>query len=138
MGAPAKPIRLMVFLLILKSLCNLSNENLIEQWSENIYFQYVGEEQYFQPSIPCVPTELVAFSQPIGEPDVELVLKESIRINQPPKDTDGLDFVSIESTVQEKNITYPTDDKLYKKSLLNAGILQIKRTQIFANLTHKR
>ncbi len=61
---------------------------------------------------------MVAFSQPIGEPDVELVLKESIRINQPPKDTDGLDFVSIESTVQEKNITYPTDDKLYKKIII--------------------
>ena len=61
MGAPAKPIRLMVALLILKSVRNLSDENLIEQWAENIYFQYVGGEQHFQPSIPCVATELVAF-----------------------------------------------------------------------------
>jgi IS5 family transposase len=118
MGAPAKPIRLMVALLILKSLRNLSDENLIEQWSENIYFQYVGGEQYFQPSIPCVPTELVAFRQRIGEPGVELILKESIRINHPPKDGDGADLVSIDTTVQEKNITYPTDDKLYKKIII--------------------
>ena len=86
MGAPSKPIRLMVSLLILKSLRNLSDENLIEQWSENIYFQYFGGEQHFQPSIPCVPTELVAFRQRIGEPGVELILKESIRINHPPND----------------------------------------------------
>lgn len=54
MGAPAKPIRLMVSLLILKSLRNLSDENLVEQWSENIYYQYLSGEQHFQPSIPCV------------------------------------------------------------------------------------
>lgn len=61
MGAPAKPIRLMISLLILKSLRNLSDENLIEQWTENIYFQYVGGEQYFQPSTPCVPSVLIPF-----------------------------------------------------------------------------
>ena len=118
MGAPVKPIRLMVSLLILKSLRNLSDENLIEQWAENIYFQYVGGEQHFQPSIPCVTTELVAFRQRIGEPGVELILKESIRINQPPNDSDGADTISIDTTVQEKNITYPTDDKLYKKIII--------------------
>ena len=40
MGKPAKPIRLMVSLLILKYVRNLSDENLVEQWAENIYFQY--------------------------------------------------------------------------------------------------
>jgi IS5 family transposase len=43
---------------------------------------------------------------------VELILKESIRING--KDGKGK-TLSGDSTVQEKNITYPTDDKLYKK-----------------------
>ena len=116
MGAPAKPIRLMVSLLIIKSLRNLSDENLIEQWAENIYYQYVGGEQHFQPSTPCVPIELVAFRQRIGEPGVELILQESIRINKPPKDNNTGDIVSIDTTVQEKNITYPTDDKLNKKN----------------------
>ena len=45
MGAPTQPICLMVSLLIIKSLRNLSDENLIEQWAENIYYQYVGGEQ---------------------------------------------------------------------------------------------
>ncbi|MEJ7681057.1 MAG: transposase [Segetibacter sp.] len=58
MGKPAKPIRLMVSLLILKHVRNLSDENLVDHWAENIYFQYFSGEQHFQPNIPCVPTEL--------------------------------------------------------------------------------
>src|SRR4051812_25465215 len=65
MGKPSKPIRLMVSLLILKYLRNLSDESLVEQWSENLYYQYFSGEQHFQPSIPCVATELVAFRQRI-------------------------------------------------------------------------
>jgi len=115
MGKPAKPIRLMGSLLILKHLRNLSDENLVEQWSENIYFQYLSGEQHFQPNIPCVPTELVMFRQRIGEAGMELILKESIRVNEPPNDGSDNIVVSVDTTVQEKNITYPTDDKLYKK-----------------------
>ena len=115
MGKPAKPIRLMVSLLILKYVRNLSDENLVEHWSENLYYQYFSGEQFFQPNIPCVPTELVAFRQRIGEEGVELILKESIRVNDPPEDGSGAVVVSVDTTVQEKNITYPTDDKLYKK-----------------------
>jgi len=114
MGKPSKPIRLMVALLILKYVRNLSDESLIEQWSENIYYQYFSGEHHFRPAIPCVPTELVAFRQRIGEAGVELILKESIRVNEPPDDG-AATVVSVDTTVQEKNITYPTDDKLYKK-----------------------
>lgn len=123
MGKPAKPIRLMVSLLILKYLRNLSDENLVDQWSENLYFQYFGGQQNFQPNIPCVPTELVAFRQRIGEEGIELILKESIRINEPPDDGDYGVVVSVDTTVQEKNITYPTDDKLYKKIIKKCWII---------------
>lgn len=124
MGKPAKPIRLMVALLILKQVRNLSDENLVEQWSENLYYQYFCGEQFFQPHIPCVPTELVAFRQRIGEQGVELILQESIRVNKPPKDDENLGaVVSVDTTVQEKNITYPTDDKLYKKIIKKCWII---------------
>jgi IS5 family transposase len=42
-------------------------------------------------------------------------LQESIRVNDPLKDNNEGIVVSVDTTVQEKNITYPTDDKLYKK-----------------------
>lgn len=61
---------------------------------------------------------MIAFRQRIGEPGVELILQESIRVNKPPKDNDEGELVSIDTTVQEKNITYPTDDKLYKKIIV--------------------
>ncbi len=34
-GRPAKPIRLMVSLLMLKHIRNISDESVVEQWSEN-------------------------------------------------------------------------------------------------------
>lgn len=114
MGKPAKPIRLMVALLILKYVRNLSDENLVEQWSENLYYQYFSGEHQFKAGIPCVATELVAFRKRIGEGGMELILKESIRVNEPPDDGNPT-VVSVDTTVQEKNITYPTDDKLYRK-----------------------
>lgn len=129
MGKPAKSIRLMVSLLILKYLRNLSDENLVAQWAENIYFQYFSGEQFFQPKLPCVPTELVAFRQRIGEEGVELILKESIRINEPPdSNNSGGTVISVDTTVQEKNITYPTDDKLYKKIIKKCWIIADKES----------
>lgn len=112
MGAPAKPIRLMVSLLILKQLRNLSDESMVEQWSENSYYQYFSGEKYFASQPPCAATELVEFRKRVGEEGIELIFKESIRING----KDGQkDILSADTTVQEKNIAFPTDDKLYKK-----------------------
>ena len=35
-GRPAKPIRLMVGLLLLKHIRNISDESMVEQWCENV------------------------------------------------------------------------------------------------------
>lgn len=112
MSKPAKPVRLMVALLILKQLRNLSDENIVLAWSENLYFQYFSGEQNFVPRLPCSSTELVEFRKRIGAEGVELILKESIRVNGKDGDEGTL---SADTTVQEKNITYPTDTKLHKK-----------------------
>jgi IS5 family transposase len=115
-GRPAKPIRLMVGLILLKHIRNLSDESIVEQWSENMYYQYFTGEFKINSCAPCSSTELVVFRQKIGEQGMELILKESIRINNDvtPIDKNNL-ILSIDTTVQEKNITYPTDDKQYKK-----------------------
>jgi IS5 family transposase len=60
-GRPAKPIRLMVGLFMLKHIRNLSDENLVEQWSENNYYQYFCGQTYFLPGVPCEASELVHF-----------------------------------------------------------------------------
>lgn len=127
MGKPAKPIRLMVSLLILKQLRNHSDENLVLAWSENLYYQYFGGEQYFVPGEPCSSTELVEFRKRIGAEGVELILKESINVNGKDSDEDNL---SADTTVQEKNITYPTDTKLHKKII--AKCIGIAKTEAVA------
>jgi transposase, IS5 family len=112
-GRPGLPIRLMVSLLLLKHIYNLSDESLVEQqWVMNPYFQYFSGCEFFQTHQPCAASELVHFRNRIGEEGVQKILKHSI-------DKHGDDAkektVSIDTTVQEKNITFPTDAKLHKK-----------------------
>ena len=114
-GRPSKPIRLMCGLLILKHLRNLSDESVVEQWSENAYYQYFCGMQEFAPGVPCASSELVHFRHRIGEKGIELIFQESIRVNNEGDDDEHHDVAFIDSTVQEKNITYPTDAKLHKK-----------------------
>ena len=111
-GRPAKPIRLMVSLLMLKHIRNISDESVVEQWFENIYYQYFSGEKSYACAAPCEASELVHFRNRIGTAGIELILKESIRING--KDGQQQDATT-DTTVQEKNITYPTDNKLHRK-----------------------
>lgn len=102
-------------LLILKHLRNISDESVVEQWSENAYFQYFCGMHEFVPSFPCASSELVHFRKRIGEKGMELILSESIHVNDDKSDDDHHATAFIDSTVQEKNVTYPTDAKLHKK-----------------------
>ena len=111
-GRPAKPIRLMVGLLILKHLRNLSDESVVEQWSENVYYQYFCGLEEFVSVAPCASSELVHFRKRIGESGMELIFQESIRVNGDDSDEP---HVNVDTTVQSKNITFPTDTKLQKK-----------------------
>ncbi len=129
-GRPAKPIRLMCGLLILKHLRNLSDESVVEQWSENAYYQYFCGEHEFVPSYPCNASELVHFRHRIGEAGVELILAESIRVNDDDPSGKGDKTAFIDTTVQEKNITYPTDAKLHRKIIKKC--LQISHKEGFA------
>lgn len=133
-GRPAKPIRLMVGLLILKHLRNISDESVVEQWSENNYYQYFCGETSFVCAVPCEASELVHFRKRIGEQGIELILQESIRINGKDKDDD---HVSLDTTVQEKNITFPTDAKLHKKIIKKCSQIA-EREQIAVRQTYTR
>ena len=80
-GRPSKPIRLMTGLLMLKHLRNVSDEQVVVQFTENDYYQYFCGLEAFSISAPCASSELVHFRHRIGEEGMELILKESIRIN---------------------------------------------------------
>jgi IS5 family transposase len=113
MGQPAKPVRLMVGLLILKQLENLSDEVVVERWCENPYYQFFCGMATFQWALPCHPTDLVYFRKRIGKEGAEKLLSYSFHIH--PEKIRKAEEVIFDTTVQEKNITYPTDAKLAVK-----------------------
>ena len=134
-GRPAHPIRLMTSLLILKAVYNLSDEMLVERhWEMNVYFQYFGGLSLQQWGQPCAASDLVHFRQRIGEQGVEKIFKHSIDSHG----KDALDpHVSIDTTAQEKNITYPTDAKLHKKIIDKCAKIA-KRYGIVPRRSYKR
>jgi IS5 family transposase len=111
-GRPAKPIRLMVGLLLLKQLENLSDERVVEAWVANPYFQAFCGETRFQWQFPCNPSDFVYFRKRIGEDGARLIFEVSVALHgEAAKEAE----VTVDTTVQEKNITFPTDTKLLTK-----------------------
>ena len=111
-GRPSKPVRLMVSLLLLKQLFNLGDETVVSAWVHNPYWQYFSGYSTFQWKFPIEPTDLVHFRNRIGKQGIEKIFKMSIDLHgKASLETE----VVIDTTVQEKNITYPTDVKLHKK-----------------------
>jgi len=105
-GRPAKPIRLMVSLLLLKQIFDLGDETVVAGWVQNPYWQYFSGETVFQWRLPVEPSDLVHFRDRIGEAGVKRILQMSIALHG----RKALEKeVVIDTTVQEKNITYPTD-----------------------------
>ncbi len=108
-GRPSVPTRTMVGLLMLKSMFNEADETLIPKWVENPYWQYFCGEQFFRHDPPCDPSDLVHFRKRIQKNGHEYILKVSADLHGKSSQEE---MVAIDTTVQEKDITFPTDAKL--------------------------
>ncbi len=121
----------MVGLLLLKQLEDLSDEAVVVQWKRNPYYQAFCGMNDFMRELPCHSTELVHFRNRIGPTGFEKIFQMSVGLH-------GKlaleDTVNIDTTVHEKNITYPTDSKLTIKiinrlnKLAKAHGIQQRRT----------
>ncbi len=134
LGKPSKPICLMVGLSILKHLEDLSDEVLIQRWIQNPYYQSFTGEIEFQWQLPCDPSDLTYFRKRIGNEGFEKVLAASIALHQEKAIEDEM---CIDTTVQEKNITFPTDAKQYRK--IHGQLLKMARAEgIVLSRSHEK
>jgi len=113
-GRPRLPIRLMSALLYLKHAFNLSDEEVVERWAENVVWQYFSGQTYYEPRLPCDATQVGRFRTAIGEAGVEELLKATIDTAVTTKAVRPAEFerVIVDSTVQEKAIAHPVDSRL--------------------------
>ena len=129
LGAPAKSIRLLVGLHYLKHTFNESDESLLERWVENPYWQHFCGFTTMQHKLPLHPTSLTKWRQRVGAAQLVGLLEETIALAVREKQVTKRELaqVNVDTTVQEKNITHPTDSKLYHTAIVKLGRAAKKR-----------
>lgn len=118
-GAPAKPIRLVVGILMLQHMSGLSDEEVVIGWVQNPYWQYFCGYDYLQWSFPLNPSSLSRWRKRLGEKGLKKILQMTINVALKQKllSKNSLKSVIVDTTVMVKNVTYPTDAKLYYRGI---------------------
>ena len=70
-GRPKLRIRLIASLLYLKHSFNLSDEELVVRWSENVLWQFFNGMDYYEHRLPCDATQIGRFRRDLGEDGME-------------------------------------------------------------------
>ena len=117
-GMPPLPTRLMAGLAILKYTFDLSDDAVCERWVESPYFQYFCGEEFFCHELPLDRSSLTRWRQRMGEERIASLLQESLAVAvktgaMKPEDTRR---VIVDTTVQPKNVMFPTDAKLINRA----------------------
>ncbi|MDE2075412.1 MAG: IS5 family transposase [Alphaproteobacteria bacterium] len=117
-GRPPLPTRLMAGLAILKHAYDLSDEGLCERWVENPYYQFFCGEEFFQHRLVFDRSSLTRWRQRMGEEKLQALLQESLSVatkTEAIKPSD-LNRVIVDTTVQPKNVMFPTDARLLNRA----------------------
>ncbi len=117
-GCPAKATRLMVGLQYLKHIYGMSDEAVLRRWVENPYWQYFCGAIYFEHQLPIDPSSMTRFRRRIGESGCELILQATVAAGLKSKTIKPahLKRITVDTTVQEKAVSFPTDSKLLNRS----------------------
>ena len=122
-GAPGKAIRLMVGLHYLKYAFDESDESMVARWVENPYWQYFCGYTHMQHECPIHPTSMTKWRNRVGAERLEKLLQETIHLAVRERLLPRRDLarVTVDTTVQEKNIAFPTDSRLLYKAIRKLG-----------------
>jgi len=108
----------MAGLAILKHTYDLSDEVLCERWLENPYYQFFCGEEFFQHRLVFDRSSLTRWRQRMGEEKLQALLQESLSVATQTgaiKPSD-LNRVIVDTTVQPKNVMFPTDARLLNRA----------------------
>lgn len=123
-GRPGTASRFIVGLLLLKHIYGLSDEGVCERWVYDPYFQHFTGEEFFRHAFPHERSGLSHWRQRIGD-RLEVLLQESLRVAHDAGALKKSDLarITVDTTVQPKNVTHPTDAKLMLKAIEQLGRL---------------
>jgi IS5 family transposase len=135
-GHPPLPIRLACGLMILQHMFDLSDEQVVERWVENPYWQAFCGYDFLQWKLPAHPTSLTHWRQRIGAQGVEKILQLSVSVALRTKTVTPVELTKAisDTTVMPKAITHPVDAKLIRRSIerivraAKAAGIQVKRS----------
>ena len=113
----------MISLLLLKQQHDLSDDQVVERWVENPSWQFLRGEHELHWSAQVASSDLTHFRKCLGKNGSERLLKLSIDLFHPKIKEEE---VVVDTTVQEKYITFPTDAKLAKKVIDTCRKIAIK------------
>jgi IS5 family transposase len=117
-GMPPLATRLMAGLALLKYTFDLSDDETCARWVENPYFQYLCGQEFFCHELPFDRSSMTRWRQRMGEERIAALLQESLSVAvktgaMKPQDTRR---VIVDTTVQPKNVMFPTDAKLIDRA----------------------
>jgi IS5 family transposase len=117
-GRPPLPTRLMAGLAILKHTYDLSDEVLCERWVENPYYQFFCGEEFFQHRLVFDRSSLTRWRQRMGEEKLQTLLQESLSVATKTEAIKPCDLnrIIVDTTVQPKNVMFPTDARLLNRA----------------------
>jgi IS5 family transposase len=123
-GRPAEPVRFMIGMFLLKHSYALSDERVWERWVQDPYFQYFTGEEFFQHELRHERSGMSHWRKRIGG-KLDILLAESLRIAEATGALRKRDLarVTVDTTVQPKNVTFPTDAKLLETAIQQLGKL---------------
>lgn len=133
-GMPAKPLRVALGSLLIQKQLGFSDRELVEELTENPYFQFFIGLPGYQSEPPFVPSLLVEFRKRLTDEILGEINEMIIDYNRPddpspsggPEKTDGSDDQSqnegtliLDATCAPQNIAYPQDVNLLNEAREN-------------------
>lgn len=127
-GRPGVAARLMIGLHVLKYMFNLSDEGVCERWVYDPYFQFFCGEIYFQHKLDMERSSMTHWRKRVGEKFLEDLVQESLHsaFRLGALETKQIERIAVDTTVQPKAVTFPTDAKLRYKAIVSLGTLAKK------------